>query len=296
MSRNPIAEAIANPARHPRIFLFVLTFGLGIATNGLSTLVLESFGDWVYEHWQINKLLWQVLVIVGITALIGVWLSSIPQLVQALWRRPGSDFVTNVIPMMQTGEPTCAALITVMGLTRDGSDQIPAAETSIRHHWGQGFGRLGHCWLITTPQSIQAVPQMLERLHESGVPIRVVHSPGENLVLKPGERLIFLYYGDAYSFSDRIQRQTNYSLQINNSVTDDPNHMRQLVDYIYADAYRKDLLDSDIIADYTGGTKSMTAGIVLACTHPDRRLQYISQQSNEVMEVTISYNLKPVAS
>jgi len=33
--------------------------------------------------------------------------------------------------------------------------------------------------------------------------------------------------------------------------------------------------ETDVIADYTGGTKSMTAGTVLACASPDRRLQFM---------------------
>jgi hypothetical protein len=33
--------------------------------------------------------------------------------------------------------------------------------------------------------------------------------------------------------------------------------------------------DSDVVADYTGGTKSMTAGLVLACALPSRELQVL---------------------
>lgn len=37
--------------------------------------------------------------------------------------------------------------------------------------------------------------------------------------------------------------------------------------------------DSDIIADYTGGTKSMTAGLVLACAIPSRELQVLKPKT-----------------
>jgi hypothetical protein len=50
-----------------------------------------------------------------------------------------------------------------------------------------------------------------------------------------------------------------------------------------------------VIADYTGATKSMTVGIVLGCTAPERQLQYISQITDpQMMQVKISYKLKPL--
>lgn len=53
---------------------------------------------------------------------------------------------------------------------------------------------------------------------------------------------------------------------------------------------------SDIIADFTGGTKSMTVGVVLAGATRSRRLQYISQLSEEhpLMEIKIAYKLTPL--
>lgn len=64
--------------------------------------------------------------------------------------------------------------------------------------------------------------------------------------------------------------------------------------------------DSDLIADYTGGTKSMTAGIILACTSPERRLQFLRPGSytaegradttkpSVATEVEIAFQLKPL--
>lgn len=57
------------------------------------------------------------------------------------------------------------------------------------------------------------------------------------------------------------------------------------------DAALKDLDSSEVIADYTGATKGMTAGILLACTEPDRPLQYISQLDREIMAIHVSYKL-----
>ena len=74
---------------------------------------------------------------------------------------------------------------------------------------------------------------------------------------------------------------------------DDPNHIRRLMEGIYADADRNGLSEAEVIADYTGATKGMTAGILLACTKPERSLQYISQvHYPKIMAVQIAYRLK----
>jgi hypothetical protein len=49
----------------------------------------------------------------------------------------------------------------------------------------------------------------------------------------------------------------------------------ELVQQIYKEAEALGIPRSEIIADYTGGTKSMTAGLILACTEQDRDLQYM---------------------
>jgi hypothetical protein len=77
------------------------------------------------------------------------------------------------------------------------------------------------------------------------------------------------------------------------------------VDSIYRDATDEmGLAEQSIVADYTGGTKSMTAGMVLACVSPNRRLQYIWNELNEdrslkradFCEVMVSYKIKPIRS
>jgi hypothetical protein len=56
---------------------------------------------------------------------------------------------------------------------------------------------------------------------------------------------------------------------------DDPKQVFEVVQRIYAEAEAKEIPRSEIIADYTAGTKSMTAGLVLACTEQDKDLQYM---------------------
>ncbi|MCX5965168.1 MAG: hypothetical protein NT070_19190 [Cyanobacteria bacterium] len=45
MAKNRLTEAIANPGRQPFVFIFVITLVLGIAANGLSSLVLDTLGE-----------------------------------------------------------------------------------------------------------------------------------------------------------------------------------------------------------------------------------------------------------
>lgn len=64
--------------------------------------------------------------------------------------------------------------------------------------------------------------------------------------------------------------------------------------------------ESDIIGDYTGGTKSMTAGLMLACLSPSRNFQFIKpnevdnngyaihNKGTEPMEVNINFKIKQV--
>ncbi len=55
-----------------------------------------------------------------------------------------------------------------------------------------------------------------------------------------------------------------------------------LVQAIYHEASAHGLAEHDIVADYTGGTKSMTAGMVLACSvSEDRNAQYMKPRQVE---------------
>ncbi len=83
----------------------------------------------------------------------------------------------------------------------------------------------------------------------------------------------------------------------------DPNHIRQLINSIYIQATEQTGLSPiDFIADYTGGTKSMTAGMVLACSKPERKLQYLVSDrdshgkiiDSQMMKVTLSYRIKAI--
>jgi hypothetical protein len=49
---------------------------------------------------------------------------------------------------------------------------------------------------------------------------------------------------------------------------------RQVVERIYAEKLGE-MKEEDVIADFTGGTKPMTAGMIFACLNPARALEYV---------------------
>lgn len=84
----------------------------------------------------------------------------------------------------------------------------------------------------------------------------------------------------------------------------DPNATFKLVNQIYTQASEEQLEPEQIIADYTGGTKSMTAGLILACASPQRRLQFMlpkaytmggqadAAQPSVATEVSVAFQIK----
>jgi hypothetical protein len=53
---------------------------------------------------------------------------------------------------------------------------------------------------------------------------------------------------------------------------------KRVVEQIYADELG-DLGEEDVIADFTGGTKPMTVGMIFACMTPSRKLEYVPAAS-----------------
>jgi hypothetical protein len=103
-----------------------------------------------------------------------------------------------------------------------------------------------------------------------------------------------LHYGDNYKIEDVEDFGEDISLLVPDESINDFRYIKKLVNCIYADASKKHgLSEREIISDCTGSTKPVTIGMVLACINPSRRLQYISQLNNEILEIKISYKLKP---
>jgi hypothetical protein len=148
----------------------------------------------------------------------------------------------------------------------------------IEHHWNQGQKpHLKHCWLICTNQSLPYAQKMIKKLTDTGM-----------------TQTVEFHYGN-YELEDPEHPEQKLNLLVPDEVVDDPNYIRRLVNGIYADAKHQGLEESQLIADYTGATKSMTVGIVLACTAPERQLQYVSQVTDpQMMQVKFPTNSNPL--
>jgi hypothetical protein len=84
---------------------------------------------------------------------------------------------------------------------------------------------------------------------------------------------------------------------------DDPEHVCDRVEAIFENL-PEGWSEGAVAADYTGGTKSMTAGIVLACAKPGRHLQFMKPRGydedgrgvgcSDPVLVDINYKVRPV--
>lgn len=100
---------------------------------------------------------------------------------------------------------------------------------------------LEHCYLVTAGDaSKKAAKELVEKLVKEGFP------------------------PDIFKYIDKMSGDD----------ADNPEQVYKIIEEIYQ-SLPDDLEESDVIADYTGGTKSMTAGMVLACALPHRKLQVL---------------------
>lgn len=268
MKRNPIIRILTDPTRS-----FLANFVLGtlvftIASDGISDL----FWGWIETRaaaqlW-VTKELFQngVRVALVLVLLLFIYGTDFAQYVKQWmvnWGILSEPAIANVTPLKNT----YSGLIVMMSK----KDNSPA-EVAIRHHLKNN--RLKFCWIICTRDSMPYAQRMLDKLKTDGV---------------MGVRF---YYGSD-PIEDVEKEASSLSLLVPDACVDDPNYIRRLVEGIYAEAAGHGLQESDIMADYTGCPKGMTAGMLLACVKPERSLQYISQiHWPQIMEVNIAYKLK----
>jgi CRISPR-associated protein (Cas_Cas02710) len=267
-----IQDAIKDPAKNVLATIVVTTFGLGVVTNGVSALVLESLGSWVEATYKFPKVWFQVLLVFGVVLLLlgGLYLTSMADWVRR-WVGGYRPTVSqaNVEPL-QWGFP---GLVVAVSNRQPGKPATPA-ELAIEFHWKRGT--LKHCWMICTDQSESEAAAIVARFEALGAPSGMFHF-GEQHVL----------------WQRHAGIGSPMSLLLTEDAMDDPNSVRQLVDRIYGEAMGLfGMPETDLVVDYTGGTKSMTAGMMLACVSPSRQVEYLSQQSKELMLVRTAYELK----
>lgn len=138
---------------------------------------------------------------------------------------------------------------------------IPAT-AAIQYHLGGTDGRavgpLCHCWLIATKP-----PDQEARQATNGVGSGLGETPQSSA-------------RNAVDLRERYKQDLKTIEVITIADADDPEETFVAVEEAYRRARKHHgLHSSQIIADFTGGTKSMTAGMVLGCTGPDRHLEYM---------------------
>jgi CRISPR-associated protein (Cas_Cas02710) len=280
--RSWIKAALKEPEKHPFLFLFVITIALAVAGNGISNLILENICTWLSQVTLISKLKWQILLILAI--ILGLSL-SITNISSALRRLFGNRplYMSKVKPLAPN--VSCKGLIVFMSKTPP--NQTSPAESAILHHWNKNPRTIRYCWIICGGKVINVIAETMINDH-----------------LKEQQQSINFIYGD-HQYPNPEDKQQVLSLLLPSESIDDPNYIRQLIEAIYVEAEELQIQENEIFIDYTGGNKSMTAGAVLAGSDPQRRVQYIHNDfddqgnidwnSTVMMEVDISYQVKPVA-
>jgi hypothetical protein len=298
--RNILLTVLSHPDRYPLQYFWlnfiVITPVIGLAVNGFSGILFEKICGKLNGVLGLSKAWWQVTF--SILCLIFVVLLAIN--IQQQFQRLKTIFSDE--PELDTSvsslKDTFRGLIAIAS-TRSPKFESPA-ESAIWHHWQKTPRQLEYCWLICSQDALKSIHHVIEGLIAKGVPIKVWRHDGSMYQLQrdePKEKRLELYLTP----TKQMQMQNGSDADL----AHDPKYMRELVDSIYRDATDEmGLAEQSIVADYTGGTKSMTAGMVLACLSPNRRLQYIWNEFNEdrsikradFCEVMVSYKIKPIRS
>ncbi len=279
MKRNSIPD-LFDPGKNFLLFLLVGYIGLPIFSNVVNDFVLKNFGVWVQNNWGINENFFRIILTVVILSplLITVSLAKISE-----W---SANLYTPTTVKPQRLKATLPGLIVVASKSKPGTKS--AAQAAIEHHWLNGNGNLQHCWIICGGRELlDFARQILEQLgfrclNQQAIEYEMKDIDNPNRILKVSLRTIK---------ADSV---------------DDPNATFTLVNKIYAEAKNEGIEELNIIADYTGGTKSMTSGMILACATPQRRLQFMkpggylengyADHTKDAIatEVQVAFKIKPV--
>lgn len=271
-----LVRTIADPTKNFLAFFLVGTLLFTVVSDGVSYLVWDWLGSWMERQWGIQPAGFRgALTVVLLLFLLGLtYGTNVARWLMGQLRR-FPPFAVEEVPQANVAplKRTYPGLIVAMSL----KNHSPAEE-ALRFHWNQGQApHVQDCWIICTERSLPFATDLAERLTAEGA-----------------TQTLRLHYG-AYEVENTEIPGEIFNLTVSDDLVDDPNYIQQLVNAIYADAERLGLVESEVIADYTGATKGMTAGMLLACTRPERPLQYISQVNpGQIMAVQVSYRLRPV--
>lgn len=269
MKPRNVAESITDLTKNFFAAFIVGTLIFTIISDGVSNLFWEILqnrlkaedGGLSYNWLRFGIVLSLILLLLAIT-----YFTSF-----ARWAQKHIPFFR---PSLQTNVERLTTPYPGLVVAMSPKDDSPA-EAVIRFHWNGGQAEhLQHCWIICTNKSLPYATQMVQRFTEEGI-----------------TQGVKFHYG-SYRLPNIDDLAEPPTLLVPDDKIDDPNYIQMLVNCIYVDAALKELDSSQVIADYTGATKGMTAGILLACTEPDRPLQYISQLNRDIMAIRVSYKLR----
>ena len=246
--KNLFAEALGDPSKNILLYLVFGIFATALACDALSELVFNNLASWTEKEWGTTEEIFRVVILMGIVSVI---------LLAVNWQKMSDLLANQYAPTTvrpQTLLTTFPGLITVM--SKVPPEAISPAEAAIEHHWQNGNGNLRHCWLICGGPSLKSALILLKKL------------TGQNFEENLRDFTL--------SHPDNSNRKLKISLkEIDISNIDDPNVSFKLANQIYEEAAAEEMEPENIIVDYTGGTKSMTAGLILACASSERRLQFM---------------------
>lgn len=124
---------------------------------------------------------------------------------------------------------------------------------AIFHHGDE----LNHIWLVHTKESlinIQIIDYFLKNVIKRALPFTPIEIKNPNDVV------------DVKAIVDGIYKELPKKIESKNIVIE----------------------TKDVIADITSGTKIMTSAMFLSCLPPNRKIEYVEQKNNELIEVSIS--------
>jgi hypothetical protein len=276
--RNPILQALSDPTKNFLSFFIIGVVLLNLFSSGVSDLFWENLGPWLQRNLNIQSQaifrFWVLFGLLLITLLL-IYGTNLTEWVRRGLTKIGlADAVVPDTAKVTPLTDTCRGLVVIMS-TRDDSP----AEFAIRHHWNQGnLPHLEYCWIICTAESVDYARRLEQRLSADGI----------------GERLT-LFYGE-YQIANPQQGDQSFRLKVGPETINDPDYVLHLVNAIYAHAESLGVPEPDLIVDITGGTKPLGVGAFLACTRPERRLEYITTQeeSRQIVEIRVAYRLKAV--
>lgn len=258
--------------------------------NSTSALALAVFGDFSIQAFSVflesqfglqSNTFLPILILFLIIIVILQALTFSPKIYGWLlsrlpWRR------NEVIePTVRTLKKSCRGLIVLA--SKPYQDSRTPAEEAIYRHINIPQAQLEYCWIICTDSSIVEARKIREKYQKN---THDTEEEGKIHINCEG------WVGNA-ELGDKPM-----SLFLRDEDSNNSEYIQDLINLIYKEAKRLGLEESEIIADFTGGTKAMTAGMVLACVVPGRRMEYFSQLSQDkenqedLKEISLQYEFK----